>query len=156
MFTEFPFSSVYSTLDRMARGQRCRSLANRLGGADELVQDAILRSHARWERQPHKSWTISMLASGGLLDVAKRAQRAYGRDVADSETVELLAVSRPTSTDSDGLDGLMSGLGGRDREIAAAWSDGLQDVAVADRIGCSVKTVERTRKALAARLTSRL
>ena len=153
VMTQFPWQAVNDTLQRMARGSRCLALANRLGGPDELASEALEQSYGRYSRQPGKEWTVAMLASGGLLDVAKRSQRAFGRDVADSETEELLAVVRPPCDASDGLDALLSGLDGRDHAIASAWSEGLQDVAVAERIGCSVKTVERTRKVLAVRMS---
>ncbi len=143
--TEFPFVAVANDIAR-----RCKYLP--AASREETASAALLAAHGRWSRQTSKEWSISMLSAGGMLDIKKLAIRSHGRDVADSETVELLAVSHDSSS-SDGLDDLLSGLCGRDRVIAIAWSEGLPDTVCADRAGCSVRTVVSTRAALRDKLS---
>lgn len=154
MFTEFPFQAVYAKA--LTIGAKP---VNSAEARQDQAADIVIAAHARWTRQPAKDWTVGMLCNGGYMDVRDVARQQYRRSVnvvADSEATEFNAVARTTDDQTSDLDGMLSGLSGRDLDIARAWSDGLQDIAVADRIGCSVKTVERTRAKLADRLSRRL
>ena len=146
--TSFPFLDVMNDIAR-----RCKYLP--ASSREETASAALLAAHGRWERQQTKPWSISMLSAGGMLDVAKLTSRSRRHAQPDSETVELLAVSHDSSS-SDGLDDLLSGLTGRDRVIAIAWSNGHPDTVAADLAGCSVRTVVTVRQQLRDRLSRKL
>jgi hypothetical protein len=153
MFNEFPFQAVYAKA--LTIGAKP---VNTPEARQEQAADIVLAAHGRFSRQPTKEWTIGMLCNGGYMDVRDVARQQYRRAVnvvVDSEATEFSAVASTCEESSD-LDGMLSGLSGRDLDIARAWSNGLQDIAVADLVGCSVKTVERTRKTLADRLACRV
>ena len=174
MFNEFPFAEVYDLLcDYRPLHRGTQSQQER----HDRAAEALVAAHGRWSRQPRKEWSVALLARGGYLDVRDVERQQYRRAVnvvaygtyRSTGTVNsrghgdgkndprdvAFAAAKPDSDESDGLDNLLHGLDGRDRDIASAWAEGLQDIAVAERIGCSVKTVERTRSKLADRLSRR-
>ena len=137
--TTFPIAEVYARLCSMTVGH----------GRDEAVA-ALIHAEHYWQANADRC-TVASLCWVGIRRVRQQVKRDR-RIACDTDTVAQVAVARTEST-SEGLDDLLAGLSGRDREIAALWSEGLIDTQVADRLGCSVKTVERTRKSLAATLS---
>ena len=134
--TEFPWLAVYERLSRHLDA--------------ETVSDAIYHAHRVWELAGTK-WTVSSLCWCGLRRVRAAAAR-LAMISPDSETVEVMAVDHSSPASSEGLDDPLSGLSGRELAIARAWSTGLDDVAAAADVGCSVRTVERARVTLSSRL----
>lgn len=150
----FPFEAVYARLSaRLDHATAASALLHAehywRANADRCTVASLCWVGLRRVRQQvRRDRRIGILTD---TDAARTLRHVRGVEFTTSVLADL-AVARVEST-SEGLDDLLSGLTGRDREIAALWSEGLRDIDVADRLGCSVKTVERTRKTLAVRLS---
>lgn len=138
--TTFPWEAVYARLSMHLDS--------------DIASEAVLAAHHYWESNRAKC-TVESLCWVGVRR-HRQSEKRVSRVSADSETAEALAVAPQSAEPSHELADLLSGLSGRELAIAQAWSTGLKDTEVADLVGCSVRTVERTRVSLASRIGRQL